>query len=47
MFPFLVFLQIMAVIAEDGPKYLYEGEFTVEGIKVSVSIEISHIAADF
>ena len=26
----------MAVVsAEDGPKYLYEGEFTVEGIKVS------------
>jgi hypothetical protein len=35
----------MAVVpAEDGPKYLYEGEFTVEGIKVSIYIQISHTA---
>lgn len=32
-------LQIMAfVTSEDGPKYLHEGEFTVEGVKVNIYI---------
>ena len=35
----------MAVVSdEDGPKHLYEGEFTVEGIKVNIHVKISHTA---
>lgn len=31
----------MAVVAEeDGPKYMYEGEFTVEGIQVHVLLHV-------
>lgn len=33
-------LQIMAFVqVEDGPKYMHEGEFTVEGVKVSIYIQ--------
>lgn len=44
LFYFFTFhtFQIMAFsTAEDGLKYLHQGEFTVEGIKVSIPIENS------